>query len=132
MLIIALAHLGVPAGQVKGMTGVWVQPDVYSRCPRCRPEDRTKPAKIAAIGVKVDGNGISRHGFALNIASDMSYWEGIIPCGISDHPVTCLADLVEILPPMETIVAAVSAAFGEVFGYEMKIVNSEDILSTGV
>ncbi len=65
-LIIALAHLGLAAGQRSGLTGVWIQADVHSRCPRCRPEDRKKPAKIAAIGVKVDARGVSRHGFALN------------------------------------------------------------------
>ncbi|MGB7873900.1 MAG: hypothetical protein WBL25_05915, partial [Anaerolineales bacterium] len=48
MLILALANLGLVAGQQTGLTGVWVQADVWSRCPRCRPEDRQKPAKIAA------------------------------------------------------------------------------------
>ncbi|MFN8461566.1 MAG: hypothetical protein U0X93_07335 [Anaerolineales bacterium] len=51
---------------------------MHSRCPRCSPEDRKKPAKIAAIGVKVDAHGVSRHGFALNVNPDMEYWEGII------------------------------------------------------
>src|SRR5574341_454184 len=82
-LIVALTHLGLAAGQRSGMTGVWVQADVYSRCPRCRPEDREKPAKIAAIGVKVDSHGISRHGFALNVAPDMSYWDGIVACVVA-------------------------------------------------
>jgi lipoate-protein ligase B len=70
-LIVALARLGLAAGQRPGLTGVWIQADVHSRCPRCKPEDRQKPAKIAAIGVKVDARGISRHGFALNVNPDM-------------------------------------------------------------
>ena len=83
-LIVALAHLGLVAGQRSGLTGVWIQADVHSRCPRCKPEDRQKPAKIAAIGVKVDARGVSRHGFALYVDPDMEYWDGIIACGLQD------------------------------------------------
>jgi lipoyl(octanoyl) transferase len=79
MLIGVLMHYGIASGQIKGKTGVWVQADVHSKCPRCKPEDKQKPAKIAAIGVKVDARGISRHGFALNVNPDMEYWDGIIP-----------------------------------------------------
>jgi lipoyl(octanoyl) transferase len=120
-LVVTLARLGLAAGQVSGKTGVWVQADVYSRCPRCRPEDREKPAKIAAIGVKVDANGISRHGFALNVNPDMSYWEGIIPCGLPNEPVVSLADLVSPLPSMEHVEQQVIRSFGEVFGYQMRV-----------
>src|SRR5262245_33316582 len=70
-LIVALARLGLAAGQRSGLTGVWIQADVHSRCPRCKPEDRKKAAKIAAIGVRVDVHGISRHGLALNVNTHM-------------------------------------------------------------
>src|SRR5829696_7368428 len=93
MLIIALARLGLVSGQRSGLTGVWIQADVHSRCPRCTPEDRQKPAKIAAIGVKVDARGVSRHGFALNVNPEMEYWDGIIACGLKDEPIVSLADL---------------------------------------
>jgi lipoyl(octanoyl) transferase len=119
-LILALARLGLAAGQRKGLTGVWVQADVWSRCPRCRPEDRQKPAKVAAIGVKVDARGVSRHGFALNVDPDMTYWDGIIACGLAEEPVASLADLLESTPEMEKVKAAVVSGFGEVFGYEMQ------------
>ena len=118
-LIVALARLGLAAGQRPGLTGVWVQADVHSRCPRCKPEDRKKPAKIAAIGVKVDARGISRHGFALNVNPNMEYWEGIIACGLQDEPVVSLADLFPEPPSMERLKQEVVAAFGEVFGYVM-------------
>ena len=118
-LILALARLGLAAGQVPGLTGVWVQPDVFSRCPRCKPEDRGKPAKIAAIGVKVDVHGISRHGFALNVNPDMAYWGGIIGCGLADYPVVSLADLSTHPPDMQKVKNEVIAAFAEVFEYEM-------------
>ncbi len=113
-LIIALARLGIAAGQRSGLTGVWIQADVHSRCPRCKPEDRKKPAKIAAIGVKVDARGISRHGFALNVNPDMDYWDGIIACGLSE-PVVSLADLLVPAPSMEKVKEEVLSAFKEVF-----------------
>ena len=119
-LIVALARVGLVAGQRSGLTGVWIQADVHSRCPRCKPEDRKKPAKIAAIGVKVDARGVSRHGFALNVNPEMEYWEGIIACGLQDEPIVSLADLFSEPPSMEQVKTEVIAAFGEVFGYEMK------------
>ena len=118
-LIGALARMGLAAGQRPGLTGVWIQADVHSRCPRCKPEDRKKPAKIAAIGVKVDARGISRHGFALNVNPDMEYWEGIIACGLQDEPVVSLADLFPEPPSMEYVKREVIAAFGEIFNYEI-------------
>jgi lipoate-protein ligase B len=121
-LIVALARLGLAAGQRPGLTGVWIQADVHSRCPRCKPEDRQKPAKIAAIGVKVDARGISRHGFALNVNPDMDYWEGIIACGLQDEPVVSLADLFPEPPSMERVKAEVVKAFGEVFQYELPLI----------
>ncbi len=117
-LIAALAKLGLVSGQRRGLTGVWIQADVYSRCPRCKPEDRHKPAKIAAIGVKVDARGISRHGFALNVNPDMSYWDGIIACGLQDEPVVSMEDLLSPAPSMQTVKDVVSAAFVKEFGFQ--------------
>ena len=113
-LIAALMHLGVGAGQRSGLSGVWVQADVYSRCPRCKPEDREKPAKIAAIGVKVDARGVTRHGFALNVNPDMEYWEGIIACGLNE-PVVSLADLLAPVPTMQKVKQEVIRAFETIF-----------------
>ncbi len=114
-LITALARLGLAAGQRQGLTGVWIQADVHSRCPRCSPEDRKKPAKIAAIGVKVDARGVSRHGFALNVNPDMDYWDGIIACGLQDEPIVSLADLFSEPPTMERVKEEVVKAFKEIF-----------------
>ncbi len=119
VIIGALASFGLGAGQRAGLTGVWVQPDVASRCPRCKPEDRQKPAKIAAIGVKVDARGVSRHGFALNVDPDMSYWDGIIGCGLVGSPVVSMADLLPQAPPMQDVKRVIAAEFGEVFGWRL-------------
>jgi lipoate-protein ligase B len=118
-LILTLAQLGIAAAQIPRLTGVWVPPDVYSRCPRCRPENRRRPAKIAAIGVKVDSRGVSRHGFALNVSPEMTYWDGIIACGLGEYPVVSLADLLLAPPSMQAVKHHLVASFGEVFGYQV-------------
>jgi len=120
VLISALAQLGLASAQISGKTGVWVQADIASRCPRCKPEDRQKPAKIAAIGVKVDANRVTRHGFALNVNPQMDFFDGIIPCGIVNYPVISLADIFPSPPEMDSVKREVARAFGDVFGAEIR------------
>ena len=100
MLIQALLQFGVQASRVKNLTGVWVD-----------------GAKIAAIGVKVDAHGITRHGFALNVTPDMSYWDGIVGCGLAGYSVTSLAQILTAPPAMEEVIQAVIAAFKDVFKF---------------
>lgn len=108
VIIRTLAHFGLRGFPIKGMTGVWVQ-----------PEGMQSPAKIAAIGVKVDVHGISQHGFALNVAPDMTYWQGIIGCGLKGHAVTSMADCLRTVPTVEVVSDVLITAFGEVFSYRM-------------
>ncbi len=121
VIILALQRLGVPSGQIDGLTGVWVQPHVPSRCTRCDPKIRQQPAKIAALGVKVDARGVSRHGFALNVDPDMHFWEGIVACGLKDHPLASLADFLDPPPGMDELDRLITTAFGEIFDYEMAL-----------
>jgi len=114
MLIGALMQFGIGAGQRSGLTGVWIQADVHSRCPRCKPEDKKKPAKIAAIGVKVDARGVTRHGFALNVNPGMEYWEGILACGLSE-PIVSMADLLDPAPSMDNVKEKISSSFRNIF-----------------
>jgi lipoate-protein ligase B len=116
MLITALATLGVAATRVEGMTGVWVE---RSGAPEDSPAG-SLAAKVAAIGVKVDARGISRHGFALNVEPDMSYWQGIIPCGLNGYPTASLAELIDPLPPWMAIHQAVLDAFAQIYHYQIK------------
>lgn len=114
MLIRVFMQYGIASGQIPGKTGVWIQADVHSRCINCKPEDKQKPAKLAAIGVKVDVNGVTRHGFALNVNPNMEYWNGIIPCGLPE-PVVSLADLLDPVPSMQDVKMKVKQAFFGVF-----------------
>jgi lipoate-protein ligase B len=118
-LISALMKFGLAGGQLPGLTGVWIQPDVASRCPHCDPRLRQAPSKIASIGVKVDVHGISRHGFALNVSTDMTYWQGIVPCGLQGVAMASLADFLDPVPEMSSVRDAIVHSFGAVFQYNM-------------
>ncbi len=107
VIIATLADYGVAAKPIKGLTGVWVD----------TPEG---DAKIAAIGVRINVRAVTKHGFALNLNTDLSYFEGIIPCGIRDKGVTSLAALLGA--PVDEIEAArrLIAHFGDIFDFEMR------------
>jgi lipoyl(octanoyl) transferase len=78
VLIDACSDLGLATGRVRGRSGVWVPADA-------RGPDR----KLASIGIRV-ARGVSMHGFALNCDCDLSYFDRIVPCGISDAGMTSL------------------------------------------
>jgi lipoate-protein ligase B len=122
-LITALGALGVAAGQREGLTGVWIPSSVWARCLRCDPALRAQPAKIASIGVKVDARGVSRHGFALNVDTDMAYWEGIHPCGLEQVQMANLDDFLSPPRSMAQIREAVWRGFEEVFGCTLRLVD---------
>lgn len=75
-LIAVCEEFGIHAQCVKGRSGVWIR-------------DETGDRKIAAIGIRV-AQGVTMHGFALNVAPDLSAFEQIIPCGILDAKVTSM------------------------------------------
>ena len=106
VIIMALQSFGVKAQRIKKLTGVWVN-----------------GAKIAAIGVKVDVHGVTRHGFALNVSPDMSFWDGIIGCGLDGYSITSLATLLTSPPSMQQVRQAVINAFGEVFRFDCEVNN---------
>ena len=106
MLILALHQFGVKGERINNLTGVWVN-----------------GSKIAAIGVKVDSHGITRHGFALNVSPDMSYWDGIIGCGLAGYSVTSLAVVQSNPPSMQQVIQAIIHAFEEIFEVTCQIVS---------
>ncbi|MDH5506868.1 MAG: lipoyl(octanoyl) transferase LipB [Anaerolineae bacterium] len=120
VLIRSLFKFGMGAGQVTGQTGVWLQGDVPSRCTKCPPDLFKSPAKIASIGVKVDAQGITRHGFALNVDPDMTYWGGIIACDLANQNKASMAYMLDPVPEMDAVASVVSETFGQVFGFEME------------
>ncbi len=117
VLIRTAADYGVLTGRVPGRTGVWTL-----------PHGRTEEKKIAAIGIHVSA-GITSHGFALNVTTDLADFGWIVPCGIADRAVTSLeqestaADLT-----LATASERVARQFGRVFDAQMLWVESVDNL----
>jgi len=105
-LIGALARFNVEGQMRPGRVGVWVERGTPGVPPR---ED-----KIAAIGVKLR-RWVSFHGVALNVEPDLSHFGGIVPCGVTEHGVTSLADLGRPVT-MDEADAALKASFEAVFG----------------
>lgn len=105
-LIAALALLGVAGETRSDRVGVWVV--------RPSPDAAAREDKIAALGVRLR-RWVSFHGVSLNVAPDLGHFAGIVPCGISAHGVTSLADL-GFAGTMAEVDAALRAAFGDLFG----------------
>jgi len=101
VLIDTLAGFGIAAGRVAGATGVWVQ-----------------GRKVAAIGVHIS-RWVTSHGFALNVTTDLSYFQYIVPCGLS-MPVTSMAEL-GCRAGREEVVRALACNFSRVFDREMEM-----------
>ena len=102
VMIATLAEMGVTARCESGNTGVW-----------------TDQGKIAAIGVKIS-RGIAFHGFAINVNTDLSYYQHIIPCGITDRPVTSIAQILGQTVDMELVRYGLVYQFGREFGFKME------------
>jgi len=93
---------GIKSGRLGGAPGVWVRNE-----------------KLVAMGVHVS-RWVTSHGFALNVNTDLTYFEAIVPCGLRDKGVTSLAKLAGRPVDMETVIQRVVERFGEVFGMEME------------
>ena len=100
VLIRTLASFGLAAERSSGLTGVWVGRD-----------------KIAAIGVRI-ARWITSHGFALNVNTDLSHFDLIVPCGIRDRCVTSLERVLGRTVELATVEDAIVAAFSDVFGVQ--------------
>jgi lipoyl(octanoyl) transferase len=101
-LIATLATFGIEAKLSPGNVGVWIDRGLG------------REAKIGAIGIRVR-RWVSFHGFALNVAPDLSHFGGIVPCGLAERQVTSLADL-GVQVTLAEVDAALRSSFTEIFG----------------
>ena len=97
LTIDVLDEFGITANRIEGLTGVWVGDE-----------------KIAAQGVRIS-RWVTMHGFALNVNTDLSFYDGIIPCGIFDHGVTSIEQLLGEKQDMETVKQVVIKKFNQNF-----------------
>ncbi len=140
-LIRTCGDLGIPCERICGLTGVWTQgtgsrqleqvdSQNGSPCSAASASESRDQRKIAAIGVHIS-RGITSHGFALNVTTDLDYFKLIVPCGISDRPVTSIAQELEgkrTIPDLEQVAHAVSLNFGRVFERQMLWLESLETL----
>ena len=117
-LIRTCGEFHIATGRVPGLTGVWTE------------EQEQK--KVAAIGVHIS-RGVTSHGFALNVTVDLEYFKLIVPCGITDKPVTSMElELGGLVTPggkrleMQSLCEVFTRQFGNVFGTQILWLESLD------
>ena len=97
VIIRSLDKFGISADRKDGLTGVWVEDE-----------------KIAALGVRIS-RWVTMHGFALNVNTDLTYYDSIIPCGIFDYGITSMEHILGEKQNMSKIKSILSAVFLDVF-----------------
>jgi len=149
VLMRTCADFGIPTKREPGLTGVWTDPGVcdahggtaapeslpraQSRGPveQSSTEDLTTSthveAKLAAIGVHIS-RFVTSHGFALNVNTDLSYFNLIVPCGITSKPVTSMQQELSREIDLNDVAESISRNFGVVFQSQMLWVDTLDAL----
>jgi len=115
-LIRTCADFRIPATRIPKLTGVWTSP--------AAPE--TSSAKIAAIGIHIS-RAVTSHGFALNVNTDLSLFQLIVPCGLT-QPVTSMQQELGEPVPLDRVAESVTRNFGHVFSRQILWLESLDAL----
>ena len=134
VLMRTCADSGIPTKRVQGLTGVWTNPELSSAHvaadPLVRPVERSSTAaeaKLAAIGVHIS-RSVTSHGFALNVNTDLSFFDLIIPCGITTRPVTSMQKELGCKQDLNVVAESISRNFGVVFQSQILWVDTVDAL----
>ena len=142
VLIRTSADFAIETKRIPGLTGVWTDPTSLSS--RAKQDDsKNRPAqstdllfadattnaeaKLAAIGIHIS-HFVTSHGFALNVNTDLTYFNLIIPCGITTKPVTSIQQELGKPLDMNAVAESISRNFGTVFSSQMLWVESLDAL----
>jgi len=143
VLMRTCADFAIPTKRIPGLTGVWTDPahgaaDAFVRPTPPRTDECVRPstsiaipeAKLAAIGVHIS-RFVTSHGFALNVNPDLSYFNLIIPCGITAKPVTSMQQELGRELDLNAVAESISRNFGVVFKSQMLWVDTIDALLGG-
>ena len=114
VLMRTCADFGISTKRVSGLTGVWTDVEPHE-------------AKLAAIGVHIS-RSVTAHGFALNVNTDLSYFNLIIPCGITSKPVTSMQQELARDLDLNVVAESISRNFGTVFQSQILWVDTLDAL----
>jgi lipoyl(octanoyl) transferase len=137
VLIRTCVEFAISAKRVPGLTGVWTEAaghDAHGetaasdvRPNEARPPNNEPESKIAAIGVHIS-RFVTSHGFALNVNTDLSYFNLIVPCGITSKPVTSMQR--ELGKPLDlnAVAESISRNFGVVFSSQILWIETLDAL----
>ncbi|MEK7806850.1 MAG: lipoyl(octanoyl) transferase LipB [Chloroflexota bacterium] len=101
IIIETMSDFEIPAAVVQGLTGVWAG-----------------GGKVAAIGLKIS-RGVAYHGFAINVNTDLSCYDHIVPCGIEDRPVTSMAQVLGQPVDQDAVQYSLVYQFGKGMGFRM-------------
>jgi len=134
VLIRTCADFAIPTKRVPGLTGVWTNPSnahVETAASAVHRSEARPPAnpesKLAAIGVHIS-RSVTSHGFALNVNTDLSYFNFIIPCGITSKPVTSMQQELGRTLDLNAVAESISRNFGVVFQNQILWVETLDSL----
>ena len=108
VLLRVISEYGISGGRIKGLTGIWVGNE-----------------KIAAIGVRI-ARWITSHGFALNINTDLRYFQMIVPCGIVDKGVTSMQKILGRTIDMKEVAQITAKHFAEVFARDVSLADGAE------
>ena len=106
-VIQTLREFKIESGRIAGLTGVWLDID-----------HKTKARKICAMGVKTS-RWVTLHGLALNVNTDLNYFNHMVPCGITDKAVTSLDQELGRFADMEAVKSILKKKIGELFRMEL-------------
>lgn len=139
VLMRTCAQWAMETQRIAGMTGVWTLPELPPRLVGRQlgrdytpegnvPAESAKVSerKVAAIGVHIS-RGVSSHGFALNVTTDLSYFQLIVPCGLT-KPVTSMEYETGARPTLEEVMTVAARSFGEIFQSQVLWLESADDL----
>jgi lipoyl(octanoyl) transferase len=135
VLIRTCADFRIPTQRLLGLTGVWTPPELVSGETGVPARLNETPAraqsnqqgKIAAIGVHIS-RGVTSHGFALNVNTDLSFFDLIVPCGITNKPVTSMQRELGHPLVLEDVAHSACRNFGSVFGSQVLWLKTLDAL----
>jgi lipoyl(octanoyl) transferase len=135
VLIRTCAEFAIPTKRVQGLTGVWtdLKGRDFSRADNTQDKEAASAAevgsegKLAAIGVHIS-RFVTSHGLALNVNTDLSYFNLIIPCGITAKPVTSMQQELGKPLDLDAVSESISRNFGTVFSSQILWVETLDVL----